>query len=607
MSENISKKGGISVETEHLFPIIKKWLYSEKEIFLRELVSNACDAITKLKRLESLGQVHGLDDNYKITVKLDSEENTLTVSDNGIGMNEEEVSKYICQIALSGALDFIAKYEGEEASNGIIGHFGLGFYSAFMVADTVEVITKSYDGSPAVRFVGDDNGEYEIFPSDKEERGTDIILHITEDEKEYLGRSKITEILDKYCSFMPAEIYLETDKDEKKEGEENKPEPINDTMPLWQKNPSDCTDEEYTEFYRRVFRDYREPLFHIHINADYPLNFKGILFFPKLSSNFENLEGQVKLYYNQVFVSDNIKEVLPDYLLMLKGVIDCPELPLNVSRSYMQNSAYVKKMAAHISKKVADKLNSLFNLEREKYESMWNDMKLFCEFACMRERKFYDKCKSSLLLSITDGSYKTIDEYLEEAKEKHENIIYYANDKVSSAWFIDMYNKEGISVALLDRTIDTQFMSLLEDDRKITFKRVDSEIDKSFKGEGDEYSNEDLANLFTGLGSENDKLNVKFEYLKDESVPAILNISEESRRMEDMMRMYGMGDAPDMPKESTLILNPNSPIIKKLAETKDSQIAKQVLSLAKIGQRPLSGAELNEFLRTSYELLEKNL
>ena len=610
MSENETKKGGISVETEHLFPIIKKWLYSEKEIFLRELVSNACDAVTKLKRLESLGQIHGIEDDYKITVNLDSEEKTLTVSDNGIGMNEEEVSKYICQIALSGALDFIAKYEGEDASNGIIGHFGLGFYSAFMVADKVEVITKSFDGSPAVRWVGSDSGEYEIFPSDKAERGTDIILHIVEDEKEYLNKSKIKEILDKYCSFMPTEIYLETDtdeKDDKKEEKENEPKPINDTMPLWQKNPSDCTDEEYTEFYRKVFSDYREPLFHIHINADYPLNFKGILFFPKLSSNFENLEGQVKLYYNQVFVSDNIKEVLPDYLLMLKGVIDCPELPLNVSRSYMQNSAYVRKMASHISKKVADKLNSLFNLEREKYESMWNDMKLFCEFACMRERKFYDKCKSSLLLSITDGSYKTVDEYLESAKEKHENTVYYANDKVSSAWFIDMYNKEGIDVALLDRTIDTQFISLLEDDYKITFKRVDSDVDDAFKGEGEEYTNEDLTNLFTSLCGEKDKMTVKYEYLKDSSVPAVLNISEEARRMEDMMRMYGMGDAPDMPRESTLILNPNSPIIKKLAETKDEQIAKQVLSLAKIGQRPLTGEELNEFLRRSYELLEKSL
>ncbi len=601
MEENKTIKGGISVETEHLFPIIKKWLYSDKEIFLREIVSNACDAVTKLKRLTSLGQIHDIDEDYRITVSADKEEGTLTVSDNGIGMTEEEVQKYICQIALSGALDFIEKYEGEENAGGIIGHFGLGFYSAFMVSEKIEVITRSYTGAPAVKWVGDESGEYEITSNyNKEGRGTDIIMHLTEDEKEFLGRAKLEEILNKYCSFMPTEIYLNTSDD--KEDKEDKP--INETQPLWQKQSSDCTEEEYKDFYQKVFYDYRDPLFQIHINADYPLNFKGILYFPKLNENFDNIEGQVKLYYNQVFVSDNIKEVLPDYLLMLKGVIDCPELPLNVSRSYMQNSAYVKRMATHISKKVADKVNSLFNTQRDKFEEMWKDMKLFCEFACLRDRKFFDKVKGSMLMELVDGTHVTIDEYLEKAKEKHENTVYYANDKVSSAFYIKMYTDAGMQVALLDRSIDTQYISLLEQEKNIKFKRVDSELDDSFKGDGEIMEDEELSNLFKKLGGEG--LTVKFENLKDSAIPAIMNISEESRRFADMMRMYG-GSMPAMPEEATLILNPSCRIIKKLAETKDEETAKYIYILAKIGQRPLNAEEMNEFLTASYSLLEKTV
>ncbi|MBE6687384.1 MAG: molecular chaperone HtpG [Ruminococcaceae bacterium] len=602
MEEKITK-GGISVETEHLFPIIKKWLYSEKEIFLREIVSNACDAITKLKRLTSLGQVHDIDENYKITVTADKDEGTLTVSDNGIGMTEEEVQRYICNIALSGALEFIEKYEGDDgADNGIIGHFGLGFYSAFMVSDKVEVITKSFTDAPAVKWSGNESGQYEITSDyEKEGRGTDIIMYLNDDEKDFLNRSTLSEILNKYCSFMPVEIFLSCSDD--KEDMEQKA--VNDTNPLWQKLSSDCTEEEYTEFYNKVFSDYRDPLFHIHINADYPLNFKGILYFPRLNQNYDNIEGQVKLYYNQVFVSDNIKEVLPEYLLMLKGVIDCPELPLNVSRSYMQNSQYIKRMATHISKKVADKINSLYNTERESYEEMWKDMKIFCEFACLRDQKFYDKVKGSLLMELTDGSHVTIDEYLEEAKEKHEKVIYYANDKVSSAWYIKMYNDMGIKVALLDRGIDTQIMPMLEQDKDIRFKRVDSELDDSLKADGEVVEDEELSNIFKSFG---EGITVKFENLKDTAVPAILNISEESRRFADMMRMYSMdGKMPPIPNESTLVLNPANAVIKKLIENKDETVAKQVYTLALLSQRTLTDTEMNEFLKSSYSLLEKLL
>lgn len=600
MEENKTIKGGISVETEHLFPIIKKWLYSEKEIFLREIVSNACDAVTKLKRLTSLGEVHGIEDDYKITVTADKEACTLTVSDNGIGMTEEEVQKYICQIALSGAMDFIQKYE-EDNSSGIIGHFGLGFYSAFMVSDEVEVITKSYTDAPAVKWVGNESGEYEITTGyDKAQRGTDIIMHIIDEEAEFLNRGKLTEILDKYCSFMPTEIYLNCDDD--KEDKEDKP--VNDTKPLWQKNSADCTEMDYEDFYKKVFHEYRDPLFHIHINADYPLNFKGILYFPKLNENYDNIEGQVKLYYNQVFVSDNIKEVLPDYLLMLKGVIDCPELPLNVSRSYMQNSQYVKRMATHISKKVADKVNSLFNTERERFEKMWSDMKLFCEFACMRDQKFFDKVKNSMLLELTDGSHVTVDEYLEEAKEKHENVVYYANDPVASAFYIKMYRDAGMKVVILDRHIDTQYITLVENDKNIKFKRVDSDIDESFKGDGEVMEDEELVTLFKKFGGET--LNVKFESLKNTGVPAVMNISEESRRLRDVMQMYG-GAIPNIPDEFTLILNPESKIVKHLHNTHDEAVAKHVYTLAKASQRQLTADEMSEFLAASYELLEKSL
>ena len=642
MSE-ATEKGGISVQTEHIFPIIKKWLYSEKEIFLREIVSNACDAVTKLKRLKSLGQVHDIDDNFKINVTLDKEAGTLTVSDNGIGMNGDELRRYICQIALSGALEFIQKYEGDAdtSADGIIGHFGLGFYSAFMVSDTVEVVTRSYDGSPAVRWVCTDAGEYEIFDGEREERGTDVIMHISEDEKEFLEESKIRAILHKFCAFMPVEIFFaaageeessdesqehtheegcsceecEHEHEEHEEKEEKKPQPINDTHPLWQKHPSECTEEEYTAFYHKVFNDYREPLFHIHINADYPLNFKGILYFPRLNHEYESLEGQVKLYYNQVFVADNIKEVIPDYMLMLKGVLDCPELPLNVSRSYLQNNGYVAKVSAHIVKKVCDKLNSMFTLDRAGYEKLWEELKIFVEYASLRDRKFYDRVKASILLPLCGGGHKTVDEYLEAAKEKHENIIYYATDKTAQAQYVSMFTAQGIDVVLLDKLIDTQFISIVEGDRSVKFQRVDSGVADALKGDGEVYTNDALRDLFKKVSGE-EKLEVKFENLKDERIPAVLNISEQSRRMEDMMKMYRMSGGEDagdfkLPQEATLVLNANNATIRKLGEAPEGEraesAAKQIYSLALISQRQLSAEELQRFLLESFDMVAKTL
>ena len=617
MDEKI-KKGGISVETEHIFPIIKKWLYSDKDIFLREIVSNACDAVTKLRRLTSLGQVSDIPDDYKITVKADREERTITVSDNGIGMTEEELDRYLCQIALSGALDFINKYEGEEnRNNGIIGHFGLGFYSSFMVSDRVTVVTKSYTGAPAVKWECTDSGEYTLSPSDKETRGTDVIMHIADGEDEYLEDGKLKSILEQYCSFMPVEIYYEGEKKpepEKKEGEEAKepeaPKPINDTHPLWMKNPSDCTEEEYLEFYRKVFHDYREPLFHIHINADYPLNFRGILYFPKITNEYESLEGQVKLYYNQVFVADNIKEVIPEFLLMLRGVIDCPELPLNVSRSYLQNSGYVTKMSQHIVKKVADKLNSLFTTERENYEKLWQDIKIFVEYGSLREKKFYDRVKDSVIYQLTGGRYVTLDEYLEGAKEKHENTVYYATDKMAQAQYISMLEGEGIDVMYLDKGLDNQFISMIEQERNVKFLRVDAGVADALRGDGEKFESKALADLFVKV-SGNDKLKVTFENLKDGTLPAMLTVSEQDRRFGEMMKLYGMQNDGMPAPEGELVLNSGSDMIKRLAAKAESgdesaaDSAGYIYRLALLAQRKLSAEELKDFLRGSFAMLDK--
>lgn len=625
----MSEKGGISVQTQHIFPVIKKWLYSEKDIFLREIVSNASDAITKLNHLSAIGEAKGIDGNYVIKVIIDNTAGTISVTDNGIGMTEEEVKKYLNQIALSGALDFVEKYGSGKSDDGIIGHFGLGFYSAFMVSDIVTVRTKSYTDAPAVEWVCDTDGEYEMKECGKTDRGTEVIMKITEDEKEYLGKEKLAAVLDTYCAFMQYPIYLEVvgekpkEKKEKNEkGEEvvtiEESKPINNTEPLWQKNPSQCTDEEYDSFYHKVFRDYREPLFHIHINADYPLNFKGILYFPKLGHEYESLEGKVKLFYNRVFVADNIKEVIPEYLLMLKGVLDCPELPLNVSRSYLQNSAYVSKISAHIVKKVCDKLNSLYNTERENYEKFWDDLKPFVEYACMRDKKFYDKVKDVILyktITPEKTEYLTMNEYLE--KSGTDKKIYYASDITQQALYVNMFKAQNIPVVILSHLMDSQFITTIEQSEEgVKFSRIDAETDAlQQKTEGrDEVKNEAVEKLFKEI-SGSEKLNVTFSELKDASVPAVLTVSEESRRFDEMMKLYRMAnkdeeDSPSMPLDATLVLNTSNGLIKKLLE-KDAEkestkeIAKQIYTLSIIGQRQLTAKELSQFLTDSFSLLEK--
>ena len=605
MSDSI-KKGGISVQTEHIFPVIKKWLYSEKDIFLREIVSNACDAVTKLRRLASLGQYDGGDEAYRVEVILDKTAKTLTVSDNGIGMTEDELDRYLCQIALSGALEFVEKYEGDNQSNGIIGHFGLGFYSAFMVSDTVEVVTRSYTDAPAVHWTCSTEGSYETARGEREQHGTTVILHVSDEEAAYLDRSKLEESLEKYCAFMPVEIYFTDADDEKKDDAEEKP--INDTTPLWLKNPSDCTPEEYKEFYRKVFHDYREPLFWIHLNADYPLNFRGILYFPKLTNEYESIEGQVKLYYNQVFVADNIKEVIPEYLLMLKGVLDCPELPLNVSRSYLQNNTYVSKVAAHIVKKVADKLTSLCNLSREEYEKVWNDVRPFVEYACMRDRKFYDRVKDSLLLELTDGSFMTTADYLEAAKEKHENKVYYTSDKAAQAQYISMFTAEDVRIAVFEKPMDVQFLSMVESyGDAVKYIRIDADVAGALKSDGAVEVDEALRDLFVKVSGD-EKLKVEFAALKDAGVPLVLTVSEESRRMEEMMKLYAMSGMglPTFPTESTLTVNTANALIASLAAMdgeKRERTASYLYQLALLSQRKLSAEELQKFLADSYTLL----
>ena len=619
------EKGGISVQTEHIFPIIKKWLYSEKEIFLREIVSNSVDAITKLRRLASLGDADFASENFRVDVTVDKDAKTLTVSDNGIGMTEDELKKYLCNIALSGAMDFISKYEGsEENGTGIIGHFGLGFYSAFMAADTVEVVTKSYTDSPAVHWTCAESGEYEISAGERETHGTDVIMHINSDNEEYLDYHRVLAVLQKYCSFMTEDIYLHGDEDEHSCGcdhdhddececghdHEKEEKPINDKCPLWQKAPSECTEEEYKEFYSKVFPGKRDPLFHIHINADYPLNFKGILYFPRIDSEFESLEGEVKLYYNSVFVADNIKEVIPEYMLMLCGVLDCPDLPLNVSRSYLQNSSYVSKISAHISKKVADKLTSMANTEREAYEKIWGDIRTFIEYGCLKDRKFNEKVKDAVLFRDTDDKCVTLSEYLDEAKETHEKTVYYTTDKTAQAQYIAMFRAKGFRVCVLDTVIDSQYITMLERENDgLKFLRVDADISGALSDKDAEITDNEALKAAFVKASGDDKLEVKFAKLDDENVPAMLGASEESRRFEDMMRIYGI-DPKTMPQKAALTVNTASPLIKSLEEKlsagdeKADVIAKSIYRLATLSFRRLSGDEMKDFLSESYDILK---
>ncbi len=611
MEEKV-KKGGISVETAHIFPIIKKWLYSEKDIFLREIVSNAADAITKLKRLSSLGKYDDNNEKYAVRVILDKASRTITVSDNGIGMSEEELEKYICSIALSGALDFIQKYD-DSSSNGIIGHFGLGFYSSFMISDTVEVVTRSYQSEDAIHWTCNELGEYETKQAVRGEHGTDVIMHISEEGSEYLDNVRIESILNKYCSFMSVDIYFDVVSDDG-DKDDSGSSPINDTMPIWLKNSSECSQDEYNSFYKKVFNDLKDPLFYMHINADYPLNFKGVLYFPSRINEYESYEGQIKLFYNQVFVADDIKEIIPDYMLMLKGVLDCPELPLNVSRSYLQDSAYIKKVSAHIVKKMTDKICSLCNNEREQYEKIWGELKLFFEYASLRDRKFFDRVSSCFLMESTNGSYITISDYLSKCVETHPNTVYYATDKSVQSQYISMLEAEGVSIVLLPHQLDTQYATMYESiNSEVKFKRIDSDIMELLRSENSETIQEEILTPIFKEVSKREGLDVKYESLKDGNIPAILTVSEESRRMSEMMKVYaGMGIelGGDITVEQTLVLNTNSKLIRKICELYGSDeekarlVANEIYNLALLSQRALTAEEMSEFLAVNHKLLE---
>lgn len=652
------EKGNLSINSENFLPIIKKWLYTDKDIFIRELVSNGCDAVTKLQKLISLGEAKNIpdDEKYEIHVVQDRKNQTLSISDNGIGMTDEEIKKYINQIAFSGATDFLAKYEEKpEENNDIIGHFGLGFYSAFMVADKVEIDSLSYqEGAAPAKWICEGGIDYEMEVGARTERGTTVTLHIGESGKEFLDESALYSALRKYCSFMPVEIYVDVieEEEEKKdetpadteanaeeadnvvhisadELEEKTPEtpaPLNDTNPLWLRQPKDCTDEEYKEFYHKVFMDHGDPLFWIHLNMDYPFRLKGILYFPKLLTEMDAMDGEIKLYSNQVYIADNIKEVVPEFLLLLKGVMDCPDLPLNVSRSALQNDGYAGKMSSYITKKVADKLNQLFKNERQEYEKFFDDISVFIKYGCMKEDKLYDKIKDSVLYKTTDGLHRTMAEYLEKNKERHENKIFYVTDEIQQSQYINMFKEQGMEALILSAPIDKPYISFLEyreRDQKIRFARIDADISDSLLSEDaeskeeEEKRNEELQNLFRGVLND-DKLLVKAEGLKSPSVSSMILLSEESRRMmemretykgqEEMLKLFG-----DMPLQMTLVLNKNNPLVKSLISIKGQEerkedvdlVCRQLYDLALMSHKTLTPEEMTGFLERSNLLLEK--
>ena len=639
------KQGSISIDTENIFPIIKKWLYSDKDIFIRELISNGCDAVSKHKRLVSLGETAGDDKPYKITVAVSKKNKTLSFSDNGIGMTADEIDKYINQVAFSGAEDFFNKYKDKmEESNDIIGHFGLGFYSAFMVSSNVEIDTLSFvEGAKPIRWQSADGMQFEITEDGtRTERGTTITLTLAEDSEEFLDEYHLRSIIKKYCSFLPVEIYVEnTDKleeeakkkaeeaakkaeegadsetSEEEPKEEIKPVPLNDTNPLWLKSPKDCTDEEYIKFYQQVFNVFDEPLFWIHLNVDYPFNLKGILYFPKLKNEFELVEGKVKLYNNQVFVADNIKEVIPEFLLLLKGVIDCPDLPLNVSRSFLQNDRDVSKISKHIVKKVADKLKSLCKNEREKYESFWDDIQVFIKYGCLKDEGFYDKIKEYILYKDLDGKYITLKDYLEYAKDKHENKVFYVVDKEQQSQYIKLFKEYDLNAVILDCTIDNNFITFLEyKESGVRFKRIDSDLSDVLKDkdeEKDEKADEEIVNFFKEkIGDRVQKYSV--ESLKKEDTPAVILISEESRRMMEMQsRFAGLDYGFDLKEEKTLVINDRNPLIKKVLSLRDDEtkkeavdvICNQIVDLALLANKELGAEELDLFIKRSNELMSK--
>ncbi len=620
------EKGSLSIHSENIFPIIKKWLYSDHDIFVREIISNASDAITKLKQLSSMNEAT-LEENahFQIEVTLDEAAKTITFSDNGIGMTDEEIKKYINQIAFSGAEDFLNKYKDKSDKEQIIGHFGLGFYSSFMVAEQVEIHTLSYqtDAEPAL-WRCDGGTEFELERGSRNKRGTDIILHVSDDGKEFLNEYTLRNVIQKYCSFMPYEIFLTVvGKELSKDADGNvvieEPKPLNTTLPLYAKSPSDCTDEDYKAFYRTTFNDFKEPLFWIHLNMDYPFNLKGILFFPKLNTEFDTIEGQIKLYNSQVFVADNIKEVIPEFLLLLKGVIDCPDLPLNVSRSFLQNDGFVKKISNYISKKVADKLSGLFKTEREQFEGFWDDISPFIKFGGLKDEKFYEGLESIYLFKTLDGKYVTIQEYLDAVAQKHENKIFYVSDAVQQAQYIKLFKDHALDAVMLTHSIDAPFISLLESKKEnLTFSRIDADLNEHLKGE--EHLTEDdkkaalekLQEMFKkALGVEEIKL--QLEAMKTDELSAMVVLSEESRRMQDMMRMYGMpGVDPNMFKtETTLILNSKNALVTHLLENDSIDeatrqlICEHLYDLAMISHAPLSSEAMTKFINRSNALMLK--
>ena len=676
------KKGTLSIDSENIFPIIKKWVYSDHDIFVRELVSNGCDAITKLKKLDMMGE-YELPEGYKpkIEVIVNPEEKTMKFIDNGLGMTAEEVEEYITQIAFSGAAQFLEKYKDKTTEDDMIGHFGLGFYSAFMVADEVQIDTLSYkEGAKPVHWASEGGTEYEMQEGNKTTVGTEITLYLNEDSLEFANEYRAREVLERYCSFMPVEIFLskanaepeydtideadvlDTDTvvehitEEPKEGEEGEPKQkakivrrpvsISDTHPLWTKNPSECTKDDYIDFYRKVFMDYKEPLFWIHLNMDYPFNLKGILYFPKINTEYDSIEGKIKLYNNQVFIADNIKEVIPEFLMVLKGVIDCPDLPLNVSRSALQNDGFVNKVADYISKKVADKLNGMFKTDRENYEKYWDDISPFIKFGCLKDEKFGEKMKNSMLYKNLDHKYMTLEDIIKEAKgeeadaakteetkaeetktdaeeskdadakEEEKTRIFYVTDEVQQSQYINMFKAQGQDAIILTHNIDSAFITYLEQKHhEVQFLRIDADVHDSLKDEVAEDEKEEfqkttdsLVEIFRKeLG--NEKLDVKVEKLKDENVASMAVLSEENRRMQEMMKMYGMGgmDASMFGSQATLVLNANHPLVQFLVAKKDSEnvsiICKQLYDLAMLAHKPLSPEEMTAFVKRSNDIM----
>ena len=628
-----AKHGNLSINSENIFPIIKKWMYSDHDIFVRELISNGCDAITKLKKLDMMGE-YQIPDDYKpsIQVLVNPEEKTMKFIDTGLGMTAEEVEEYITQIAFSGATEFLEKYKDKTTDDEMIGHFGLGFYSAFMVADEVHIDTLSYkEGATPVHWTCDGGTEYDMEDGDKATVGTEITLFLNEDSVEFANEFRVREVIEKYCSFMPVPIYLAKENEEPKEGEESKePEALNDTTPLWAKHPNECEKDDYIAFYRKVFMDYKEPLFWIHLNMDYPFNLKGILYFPKINTEYDSVEGKIKLYNNQVFIADNIKEVIPEFLMVLKGVIDCPDLPLNVSRSALQNDGFVNKISEYISKKVADKLTGMCKTDKETYESYWDDISPFIKFGCLKDNKFCDKMADYMLFKNLEHKYLTLTECVEkgvletvketeteEGKEqKPKTVIYYVTDEQLQSQYINMFKAEGLDAVILTHNIDSPFITQLEQrNENVKFQRIDAELTDNFKQEveaGEEENwkanVETLTDIFR-KALENEKLEVKVEKLKNANIASMMTLSEESRRMQEMVKMYGMmGMDPSMfGNDVTLVLNANHPLVAYVLTHKDGEhttlFCRQLYDLALLGNKPLNPEEMTEFINRSNEIM----